>query len=122
MSTSSTNFIVDGTPRQIRQVPLINKYLQSVGQSITALIYLDVSYTEIAKRRTNAGEKFQTKRADTTPSAIKNRQKEHTKTIRPILNYFQKQHKLINVDGNRPIQPIFDDICLKINNLTKKGK
>ena len=119
---SSKDFIVDGTPRRIRQAPLIHKYLQSVGQSITALIYLDVSYTEIAKRRTKAGEKFQTKRADTSLSAIKNRQIEHAKTIKPILSYFEKQQKLIEVDGNRPIQPIFNDICLKINNLTKKGK
>ena len=118
----SKDFIVDGTPRRVGQAPLIQKYLRSIGQNITALIYLDVSFAEITKRRTKFGQEFQSNRVDTSASAVINRQNEHTKTIRPILNYFQKQHKLIKVDGNRPIQPIFNDICLKINNLSKKGK
>jgi len=116
------DFIIDGTPRTVSQAPLVENCLAKAGQSITGLIYLDVTFAEIARRRAKIGDNFQTGRTDTGSQDIKNRQKEYSRTINPIINYFIKENKLIRVDGNRPIKPIFQDICLKINNLSKKGK
>jgi len=120
----NTNFIVDGFPRLLNQGYYIDKYLANLGSGTGLLIHLTVDFLEIVRRRQATGIDFQDdSRSDNTPTAIANRQKVlYEKNIQPILDYYQKIGKLYEVDGNRPIQPIFDDICLKINNLSKKGK
>ena len=34
-----------------------------------------------------------------------------------IMDYFQNKNLLFRTDGNRPIEPIFEDICQKVNSL-----
>lgn len=112
------NFIIDGFPRKIDQCRSLVSLLKKQGRSITALIHLDVSLEEILKRRQKLGQKFQEKtRTDNTPQAIVNRHRSYQQTIKPILAYFKKQAKLLIIDGNRPILPIFNDIQKQINNL-----
>ena len=112
------NFIVDGTPRIPDQCQLVEDYLAGFGESITALIHLDVTFEEIYKRRQKAGSSFQEKdRSDLSPEAVLQRQQQYLKYNDPIMEYFNKQHKLIRVNGNRPIEPIFEDIVTEIDKL-----
>lgn len=114
------NFIVDGFPRMLAQGQIIESYLQSVNQPLSALIFLDVTYEEIMARRQRLGETFQdADRTDNTPEAVAQRQRSYNETINPIIDYFSASGRLIQVDGNRPLEPIFNDICQfidKINN------
>ena len=86
----------------------------------TLLIHLVVDFLEIIKRRQQNPDfqKEDKQRTDNTPQAIANRQKLlYQANIDPILDYFKLQNKLFEVDGNRPIQPIFVNICQKIDQL-----
>lgn len=112
------NFIIDGTPRYVSQCQPIKDYLNKNHQQITALIHLFLSNKEITRRRAKAGKKFQdSHRDDNSPQAIAHRQKEYQKTIKPILNFFRKQGNLIEIKGNRPVKPIFQEICRHIDKL-----
>ncbi len=118
------NFIVDGFPRLPDQPAKIKQYLTLHQQSITALIHLSVTTQEITTRRlkhSKLGQKFQhSSRTDNTPAAIASRQQQYQKNINPILDFFKKENKLIDVNGNRPVKPIFDDICQQIDKLLIK--
>jgi adenylate kinase len=115
---NNQNFIVDGFPRMLSQGIEIEKYLQSVGQKMSSIILLDVTFEEIMARRQKAGQDFQDQsRTDSTPEAIAQRQKSYNDSINPIISNYQPSSQLINVDGNRPIEPIFDDICLLIDKI-----
>jgi adenylate kinase len=115
---NNQNFIVDGTPRLPDQCPAIEEYLKSCHQPVSALIHLDVTFEEIFTRRSKMGQSFQDKdRTDTNPEAVKKRLSEYLENNDPIMEYFQKRNILIRVDGNRPIEPIFNDICLAIDNI-----
>lgn len=110
------NFIVDGFPRVLNQGKVIEYYLQKQGQPFSLLIHLNVTFEEILARRTKMGAEFQDKsRTDNTPEAVAARQKSYEDTVGPIKDYFRSVGKLLEVDGNRPIDPIFVDICLAIN-------
>lgn len=113
---NNQNFIVDGTPRLPEQCQLIEDYLAKSGQVISALIHLDVTFEEIFRRKQKMGESFQDKdRTDDSPESFKQRLLEYQKYNDPILKYFEEKNKLIRVDGNRPIEPIFEDIVKEID-------
>jgi len=117
---NNQNFIVDGFPRMANQGIQIEEYLDSKNNPMSYLILLDVTFEEIMTRRQNSGQAFQdASRTDNTPEAIAQRQKSYDDTINPIIEHYQSEGKLIKVDGNRQIEPIFNDICQiidKINN------
>jgi len=113
------NFIVDGFPRMVNQGIQIEQYLETTGYKMSALILLDVTFEEIMARRQKLGLDFQdSSRTDNTPEAIAQRQKSYDESIAPIIEHYQSENKLIQVDGNRPIEPISADICQKIDQLS----
>ena len=112
------NFIVDGFPRVLNQGRIIEFYLRKNNMPISALIHLSVTFAEISARRAKMGDEFQDKsRSDNTPADIANRQKFYDDNIDPIKDYFKRKSELIDIDGNRPIEPIFDDIVKQVDKI-----
>ncbi len=117
-SLNYQNFIIDGFPRVLNQGKIIEFFLKKQNQPFSLLIHLDVTFEEIMARRKKMGEEFQDEnRTDNTPEAITARQNSYNETIDPIKEYFKEKGKLFEVDGNRPIEPIFEDICLNIDKI-----
>ena len=117
---NNQNFILDGFPRLIDQGVFIENYLSKKQQPLDLIILLNLTFEEILARRQKMGQQFQDgSRSDNTPPAIAKRQTSYNQTIDSIKQHFSQTNKLFSVDGNRPIEPIFTDICQKINSLTK---
>ena len=105
------NFIIDGFPRVLNQGRIIEYYLRKQSQPVSMLIHLDVTFQEIMDRRVKMGDEFQDKsRTDNTPEDIARRQKSYEETIDPIKEYFSSKKILVEINGNRPVDPIFEDI------------
>jgi adenylate kinase len=116
------NFIIDGFPRLLNQGQYIEKYLANKNQPLDLIIHLDVTVEEIQKRRLSLGQTFQdTARTDSSPEAVAARQKFYDDNNAPIMDYFASKAKLLRVDGNRPVEPIFQDICQKIDKINLNG-
>jgi len=49
-------------------------------------------------------------RADDNPEAIKKRLEEFKKETKPAINYYKKQGRLIEINGEQPIENVFRDI------------
>lgn len=115
------DFIIDGFPRVLNQGIIVANYLTTINRPMTCLIHLSVTFDEIITRRQKKeadGARFSdVGRSDETSESILQRQKSYNDTINPILNYFKDKHMLINIDGNRPVTPIFDDICQEIDRI-----
>lgn len=112
------NFILDGFPRVLNQGKIIEYFLKKQQQPFSMLIHLDVTFEEIMKRREAKGEEFQdAKRSDNTPEIILARQKTYDDTITPIKEYFAEKKILLEVDGNRPVEAIFEDIVKEIDKI-----
>lgn len=114
------DFIVDGFPRLVAQGHYIDEYLKNKDKKVSLLIHLLVDFEEIVRRRQAKGQAFQdADRSDNTPEAIANRQKIlYEAGIGPILDYYRGQSKLYEVNGNRPIEPIFEDITKAIDSIS----
>lgn len=114
------NFVVDGFPRILNQGRIVEFYMRKNNSPITALIHLSLSFAQIKARRDKAGDQFQDKtRIDNDPQDIINRQKFYDENIEGIKDYFVSKDKFIDIDANRPIEPIFEDICTAIDKISK---
>ncbi len=113
------NFISDGFPRLPDQPPALDNLLAEFNQDIDLVIHLEVADEVIMARRKAAWEKgesfYDQKRKDENMEAIKSRLAAYHNTIDPILEYYRNKGLLFNVDGERPIEPIFKDIVREIN-------
>jgi adenylate kinase len=112
------NFIIDGLPRVLNQGKFIEFFLKKQNQPFSLLIHLDVTFEEIMARRMAKGDSFQdVDRNDNTSEAVSARQKSYDETIVSIKEYFAEKKLLFEVDGNRPVEAIFADICLAIDKI-----
>lgn len=65
-------------------------------------------YKELKRCNKCSGELIH--RQDDKPEAIKKRLEEFKKNTMPVINHFQKQGKLIKINGEQPINDVFKDI------------
>ena len=119
---NNSNFILDGFPRMIGQGIMIEDHLKNLNLPFSLIIHLDVTFEEILARRQKKGDAFQDQsRTDNTPEAIAVRQKSYEETIGPIIEHYEPTQKLFRVDGNRPVEPIFQDIQNQIDLISQSS-
>ncbi|MBU3956845.1 nucleoside monophosphate kinase [Patescibacteria group bacterium] len=94
-------FVLDGSPRTLSQAK---------GQpfKVDKIFYLDVSDEENTKRLLKRGRK------DDTPELIAERLRIYHQETEPVLKYFRQQGILEEVDGERPIEAIYQDIMNRL--------
>lgn len=94
-------FVLDGSPRTLQQA-------KSLPFSPEKVFYLAVSDQENMKRLVKRG------RSDDTPEVISERLRLYHEQTEPILTYYRERGILEEVDGERPIEEIFEDIILRL--------
>jgi adenylate kinase len=128
-------FILDGSPRKIIETLLLDEALKWYEwQKNVKFFLINISKKEsiwrLTKRRTcqdcgriipypgglkklkkcdQCGGKLMI-RKDQSPRAIKKRLEEFEKETKPVINYYRKQGRLIEINGEQSIESIFKDI------------
>lgn len=135
--------VFDGFPRMVSQAEYLEKLLREKDQKIDVVIFLTLSREEtlnrLANRRTcvKCGQVYNllTKppkkkgvcdvcqeelviRSDETAAAIETRLKLFWEKTKPLSEYYRAKGMVEEVDGNRPIDIIFEDI---VERLKKRG-
>jgi len=99
-------YIMDGFPRTLSQAEFFKDGADKV-------IYLKVSDEEALKRlsfRNGEG------REDETPKAMAKRIELFHRVTEPVLDYYRKKGTLIEIDGEKSIEEIHQEILKKIKN------
>jgi len=125
------NIIFDGFPRTVVQYNFFKKWLEDKDSSLDFVIVLNISEEETVKRLAARRQDPQTgkiynlitdpppegvdksklvQREDDTPAAIKQRLAWYGKLVVPLIEVMKKDAKVIEVDGERPIEAVFKDI------------
>lgn len=105
IDASQTQFVLDGSPRTMRQASWLVEKARGGELKITAVIHLEVS-KEIAKARLLAR-----KRPDDHEAAIAERFNEYDKNIVPIINYLESEgYKIHHIKSDRRPEEIEADI------------
>jgi len=102
-------FVLDGFPRTKAQA----EYLFE-NWSLDKAIYLDIPedvvFDRVLKRVAKGEGGGFTKRADDNPQALRIRLQEFHEKTAPLLQLFQKREMLVTIDGNQPVEKVFDDV------------
>ena len=133
--------IFDGYPRNLNQAKNLDLLMKNHNQNISLVFSLKVDRPVIIKRilgrqicvkcgltfnkffnpasheSHKCEEKFLKSRSDDNETAIKNRFETYTKETLPILDYYEKQNLLTNIDGTKKIDEIYEEIRQIINSL-----
>jgi adenylate kinase len=122
---SGGGFIFDGFPRTLKQADALGELLASKGESLSAVIEMQVDDAALVARITgrytcgNCGEVYHDttrpskaegtcdacgshdlrRRADDTEDALKTRLMEYYKKTSPLIGYYYAKHQLSSVDG-----------------------
>ena len=132
--------IFDGTPRRISEIKPLEKELKKIGRTLDLIIYLKLSQKEaikrLGKRRMclscgalyidgvtlkkgakicpKCGGKI-IKRPDDRSKAIRERFRLYKEKTKPVLDYYRKRNRLIEIDGSQSIENVFQAILKKLS-------
>lgn len=97
-------YILDGFPRTVVQAEAFNG-------SIDKVVYMNVSARE-ALWRISGREQL---REDETLAAIRKRIELFFSVTMPVVDYYRNINKLVEVDGEVPVEAVFADIVAKLD-------
>lgn len=89
--------VTDGYPRKMSQLEAFDPHFDKV-------FYIKISDDEGIRRLSSRG------RSDDTPEAIKTRLNWYHQETEPVLDYYRKQGILVEIDGEKTIEEIYEDI------------
>ncbi len=106
-----TGFIFDGFPRTTVQADALDQLMLKVNSAINYVISLEVDDDDVKKRLLKRADIEG--RKDDNETTINNRLDVYKSQTSPLLNYYDKQDKLVKVEGTGSIDDIFESICGK---------
>ncbi len=107
-------FILDGFPRTVAQADWLLAQVKYGQLSVSAVVHLEASEEEVAKRLLARG------RQDDHHEAITERFKEYEETLKPILSHFEAASvPVLRINGEQPVEKVQQDIvkALEANNV-----
>ena len=126
-------FILDGFPRNLEQARALDEALAAQGKAIDKALYVSVSPEELVRRLSGrwncrqcgavyheqsmppkaagvcdrcGGELYQ--REDDKPDVVRRRLDVNMKETEPLLDYYRQAGKLVEVDGELPVEEVRD--------------
>jgi len=115
-------YLFDGYPRSIAQANSLDymyeKYL--ILEPLDYAILLEAPEDVLIKRIIERG-KSSGREDDQNETIVKNRMANYRRETEPLIEFYEKQGKLIRIDSNRPVEEVFADIKKHIPN-PKYGK
>src|SRR5690625_4106499 len=141
-SDAKEGFLLDGFPRTVEQAEALNRIMDELDTKIDRTINVEVPEEELMNRLTGrricevCGSSYQLgvnapkeewvcdldggklyQREDDNPETVANRLEVNIKQTAPLLDFYEDQGVLVNVDGARDIDEVFNDIDEILKNL-----
>ncbi len=137
---TASGFILDGFPRTVAQAEALDTELASLGKAIEAAVAVEVEPEIIVDRLTSrrtckdcgaittvsalvggacpvcGGEVYQ--RDDDNETTVRNRLDVYAKSTAPLVDYYRSKGVLVEIDGDRPVDVVFDDVVTALEAAT----
>lgn len=140
---TAVGFLLDGFPRNLAQAKALELMGKELDRSLTAVINIHVDPDSLLERLTGryicrscgatyhklfnptkeagtcdrcGGHEFY-QREDDKPATVKNRLDVNLKMNTPLIDFYQQQNLLHEIDGNQPIEKVFADVQQVLNKL-----
>lgn len=108
--------IFDGFPRTTAQAEAFDKLLESLGDSVDIMIYMDVPEEELVRRILLRG-KDSGRADDASEDVIRNRIEVYNQQTAIVADYYRAQGKYVAVPSLGTIDEVFNRIAAEIEKL-----
>lgn len=117
MPDAQKGWIMDGFPRNLEQAKFLVDKIDKYGYKIDKVFYLKISPEESFKRLIKRGRKLHAGNNELhdSPERIKQRLEIYKKGETEVLNYFKSLGVLEEIDGERGIEEIHQDILKRLS-------
>jgi len=103
--------LIDGFPRSTEQMKALDEILQKESDvELKAVIEVRVSEAVARERILGRAEEAEVKRSDDNEEVFKQRMKIYLDPLPEIEKFYQEKGLLKIIDGERPIEPIVDEM------------
>lgn len=109
-SDMDNGWVIDGFPRNLTQAEFLADKLDKHGKTVDIVFYLKVSEAESIRRLLARGRKNPDGSTNDTEELIRERLKRYKAEEADVLNYYTQMGVLVEIDGERDISAIGDDI------------
>jgi len=109
-------FMLDGFPRTVPQAEALSEMLNSEGETIDAVVSIEVADEEIVKRILER-QKIEG-RQDDTEDVVRNRLRVYRSQTEPLKSYYSNEGVLFEVDGIGAVDDVFgriDKVLAELN-------
>lgn len=134
------NILFDGFPRSITQYDFLKSWLKEKNVNLNLVLVLEISEEETIRRLSarrqdpvtgkiynlitdyppaNVEVNTLTQRDDDKPEAIKKRLGWYKEQVIPLISKLKEEIKVVEIDGERPIEEIQKDLVREIESLNK---
>ncbi|KRF45108.1 adenylate kinase [Terrabacter sp. Soil811] len=105
---AAEGWLLDGYPRTLDQVGVLDDVLSASGHRLDAVVVLSVDEDELVRRLT---ERAVTEgRADDSEAVIRHRQQVYREQTAPLVEVYEKRSLLTLVNGSGPVREVTDQI------------
>lgn len=111
--------IIDGFPRTIKQVKILDRLLGKLGVGLNHALYLDLD-EETAKKRILKRAKEENREDDKDPETISKRFSTYQEKTEPLIQDYEKSRRLIKVDASLGSEDVYNKISKKLGLKPKK--
>jgi len=108
----SKGIVFDGFPRTISQAEYLENIFKKKRIDNLKVINLVTSWESLVKRILK--RRLEEKRVDDKSEVIAHRIEVYNRQTKPLLDYYRKQGKLINIDGEPSIDEVWEEIQQKV--------
>jgi len=112
--SDARGFVFDGFPRTITQGEVLDDILSNKNTAINIVLALEVVEDELVRRLLERG-KISGRSDDQSEDKIRNRFNEYQQKTEPLLQYYEKQGKIVRVNGMGSIDEIFNNLSQAID-------
>jgi adenylate kinase len=109
-------FMLDGFPRTVPQAEALSEMLNSEGETIDAVVSIEVADEEIVKRILERQKIEGTQ--DDTEDVVRNRLRVYRSQTEPLKSYYSNEGVLFEVDGMGTVDDVFgriDKVLAELN-------
>ncbi|OGE74226.1 MAG: hypothetical protein A3I07_00935 [Candidatus Doudnabacteria bacterium RIFCSPLOWO2_02_FULL_42_9] len=109
---NASGVILDGYPRTIEQVQLLEELMKKYNIQNILAVFLDADREKLVKRLLLRSELE--KRADDDINAMTTRFDEYMTKTAPVKDYYERKGLLVHINGDQPIEAVQQEILEKI--------
>jgi len=111
--------LFDGFPRTIPQAEIMDAHFEKKKTPVSVVLSLAVNDEELMKRLLHRG-KTSGRTDDSDEKVVRDRLQVYKNQTLPLADYYRKQDKYVELNGEGTVENIFERLCNEINKLIEK--